>query len=402
MSGANEQPECSCRDPPYCEAPPDTPLGRLEAVFAECWEAMQARTVGRGVATVSEAIDLERAERLARLCETDPAARPFIDEFFADVAAPEVDGAVDRFVDVNAQRSHAQRLALGRRQRAVWVPIRCENAGCRVKDPKRLRPCKRCGVVFYCGEACRDEDRAAGHGAECEALAMLQLEAIPFRSADELRKWPLRVEARERLPSGWPHDAPEVEEGCGPRQCFVCGGDEDVELAPCCGIPVCRTVEGGIYDDPDDNCARFHATRSLCGLHWHERHTSSPDFRTCPECRARYDAQPWRCPEGVTGACATPLLEISVPQGKRYTAECSMEGCFHRILPGVDAAAGPDADGFLACPRCALWGGVGNEVDAYGLRKGESWGNPLDRDRAIMRQLARQPVFQVPDRQGGI
>ena len=367
----------------------------VEKMFQECWEVLEERRA-RGGDVRKSLEEVEREERAAReerfraACEADPAAASFMHSFFADVA----EGASAGCVDVNKTRTEAQLAALGARQNSVWVPLRCENVGCRVRDPGKLRPCRRCGVVFYCGETCRDEDRFAGHGAECEALAALRLVAIPFRSADELRAWPLQ--------GGEPTGSQPrvVDRG---RRCFVCGGDGEVEAAPCCGAPVCRTVEGGTYDHPEDDCASFHAHRSLCGLHRSEGHDASADFRTCSQCRERYDAHPWRCPEGVSGACATPLLEISVPQGKRYTAECCMDGCTHRMVPGLEAAvSGPGPDGTLACMRCLFRGGVGNEVDALGFREGEDPDDPLDRDRAFMRMLAAYPGFRAPDRDGGI
>ncbi|CAG9461828.1 unnamed protein product [Pedinophyceae sp. YPF-701] len=226
----------------------------------------------------------------------------------------------------------------------VWIPRRCEAAGCDAREG--LRKCTQCTCVMYCSKECQKSDWER-HREECKHISKLGVLGIPFADAEMLARQPLRTAATQQRPA--PADT-------RPRECGICGSAGPLARTPCCGEWVCDRQEHyvpGSYSRAF--CDRSHRRYSVCGNHWELGHAG--DWRTCEECRRRW-ADPDRPRDWHTtnGYCFVPALEEWYPRGQMLTLLC-YSWCDNRIFDGFENCAdhGENAEGEqrIICRGCA-------------------------------------------------
>ena len=222
--------------------------------------------------------------------------------------------------------SHERKLL--KKQGAIFVPKRCEFAGCS-KVGDEVRKCDGCKLASYCGREHQVADWKH-HKRDCKHLKHSECKRRYFSTDEELIKYPMGC---------FPLPAP----GSAARlKCFICGaGEGEVKLGftDCCNAPVCNNEDEYVSCSySQDFCKRSHSRYTCCGYHGDEGHAG--DWRECvhSECQRMRDvgegtaaARSWHSTNGFN---LTPALESSLPQGSLITKPCSE--CKGRITPGHD------------------------------------------------------------------
>lgn len=226
-------------------------------------------------------------------------------------------------------RTQEQKKNLMMRQKAAFIPRRCEVVGCTVTGSDSLSSCAQCKCVFYCGAEHQGADWGR-HKKECKHLAKAGLQPIHYRTDEELAKYPIGC-------------FPLASVDLATAHCFMCGaGANEVNLGytRCCNAVVCDNEhEYEMMSYSRDHCIRSHSRYTTCGSHFSEGH--SGDWRTCHDCRNRLSedtgARTWYSTNGFN---ITPDSESSFPKGSNLTARCAHKDngqqCKKRILPGHD------------------------------------------------------------------
>jgi hypothetical protein len=232
-------------------------------------------------------------------------------------------------------RSHASKMRLRKRQKAAYIPRRCEIIGCTVVDSDSLSGCAQCKCVFYCSPEHQREDWER-HKKECKHLARVQLHPIHYRTDEELEKFPIGC---------FPLEDVDLETS----SCSLCGAtSKEVNLGytRCCNAVVCDNEhENQMMSYSRDHCIRNHARYTLCGTHSSEGHTG--DWRQCQQCDEMFISQTGvaRSWYSTNGFNVTPGIETSFPKGSNLTIQCCHKSkedgkqCKLRILPGHDGEA---------------------------------------------------------------
>jgi len=225
------------------------------------------------------------------------------------------------------------------RERMLFIPRRCEAAGCAVTAP--ISKCGRCALVFYCGREHQAADWAR-HKVECRALARLKLVGFGFDPAEELARFPL--------------GALRAPDGDARLSCAVCGarggaGGSGLTETRCCDNAVCDNEHKyQLNSFQRDLCPRSHERYTACGAHATESHEG--DWRTCARCEKEFGGPPgsvraaslvWR---RFNGFNCTPGLPL--PKGTMLTGPC--EKCGGRIAPGFEGTI--IARGMTMCMAC--------------------------------------------------
>lgn len=228
-------------------------------------------------------------------------------------------------------RTQEQSMNLLKRQKASFIPRRCEVVGCTVTDSESLSSCAQCKCVFYC---CVEHQRAdwGRHKKECKHLAKVGLQPVHYRTDEELAKYPIGC-----------FPLPSVD--LATAHCFICGaGANEVNLGytECCNAVACDNEhEYEMMSYSRDHCIRSHSRYTTCGSHFGEGH--SGDWRECHDCSHLLSpatgARSWYSTNGFN---ITPGNESSFPKGSNLTLQCSHKGndgqqCKRRILPGHEA-----------------------------------------------------------------
>jgi len=230
-------------------------------------------------------------------------------------------------------RTAEQKEQLRLRQKAAFVPRRCEVVGCTITEIAALSSCAQCKCVSYCSLAHQKQDWPR-HKTECKHVAKAALQAIHYRTDEELAKYPLGC-----------FPLPDVD--LSAAQCFMCGaGATEVNLGytRCCHAVVCDNEhEYQMMSYSRDHCARSHARYTTCGSHESEGH-SGADWRTCRPCLtstggidARTGTRSWYSTNGFN---VTPAFEDQLPKGSNFTYKCADSSCKTRILPGHETETG--------------------------------------------------------------
>lgn len=234
-------------------------------------------------------------------------------------------------------RTERHTMKLENKKICMFVPERCEHAGCEKRGRGNVTGCSKCLCVFYC---CKDHQVKdwPRHKLDCKVLRKNGIEGKPFQRSEELKKYPL---------------------GCFPlatsskkEKCFIChsSSDEvDITYTECCNLPVC---------DNQHEYQTMSYSRNFCGRsHWnytncldHRENGHEGDWRECAECNMpHHGARPFR---STNRFCITPCLERFLPQGSMFTYECDRVGCPNRILPGYSATS-TTREGTTVCSECA-------------------------------------------------
>ena len=230
----------------------------------------------------------------------------------------------------STNRTQASTDRLKKRQKAAFVPRRCEVEGCTVSEQSELSACSRCKCVFYCSQEhqMQDWDR---HKKECKHLKKSGLHALHYNNAEEEAKYPIGC-------------FPLEDVDLATAQCFQCGaGADEVNLGytQCCNAVVCDNEhEYQMMSYSRNHCIRNHARYTTCASHDNEGHDAD-DWRTCVECE-NSDSQPVNTRSWYTtnGFNITPASETSFKKGSMLTYKCEKSSCKTRILPGHETETG--------------------------------------------------------------
>jgi hypothetical protein len=233
-----------------------------------------------------------------------------------------------------------------RRHRVLFVPKRCEVAGCSAVGAA-VKRCAHCRCVFYCGREHQQADwarhkvrsqrsavdralllrrgkltRALGcRQVDCAHVATLLLEPVRYDVAAELAARPLGSAPRDCAGLPGAAAAPDA-----PPRCSLCGGTTRLQRTRCCNSWVCD--DGG--DGRHDPCARNHNRFTLCAQHSESRgHTSSADWRACTQCATFSGDLRWRSCNGHN------VAPLTLPQATPLTQPCSQ--CGGRIFRGFES-----------------------------------------------------------------
>lgn len=234
-------------------------------------------------------------------------------------------------------RTEKHSMTLEKKKITIFIPDRCEFAGCDKRGRDNVTVCSSCRCAYYCSKDHQVKDWKR-HKLDCKTLKKIgfEVQAKPFQTSKELKKYPLGC---------FPLPTSSKEE-----KCFICGSsleEVDITYTECCNLPVCDNEhEYQSMSYSRDFCGRSHWSCTNCFDHRENGHEG--DWRECAECnKLQNGARPFR---STNRFCVTPCLERFLPQGSMLTYKCCRVSCSNRILPGHSKTS-TTAEGTL-CSQC--------------------------------------------------
>lgn len=135
----------------------------------------------------------------------------------------------------------------------LFIPMRCELAGCGAGSDAALSRCGKCKLVLYCGAEHQRADWMR-HKVECAHLKRLGLWGFTFDPAEELAKYPR---------GGKGSLQPDLV--AGKPACGVCGStSKRLERTECCGLWLCNDEDSYVpFSYSREFCSRAPALHSV-------------------------------------------------------------------------------------------------------------------------------------------